>query len=92
MLNLHTKGELQRLPCGLAGRLGDVATWRRPSLDGLDRPLESVVRCSAFSTWFLGRPASPRPVDLALARLGLLLPCHVDPGSCDASQFGSGFR
>ena len=60
---------------GLAGlpsasQPGDVATRRRPSLDGLDRPLESVVSCSAFSMWFLGRPASPSPVGLALARLG----------------------
>ena len=82
---------------GLAGlpsasQPGDVATRRRPSLDGLDRPLESVVSCSAFSTWFLARPATPRPVGLALARLGPPLPCHVDPGSCDASQIGSGFR
>ena len=39
-----------------------------------------------FSTCFLGRPASPRPVGLALACLGPSLPCHIDPGSCDASQ------
>jgi len=68
------------------GRPGDVGTWRRPSLDGLDRPLESVVSCSAFSTWFLGRPASPRPVGLALAHLGPPLLCHVGPGSCDVPQ------
>ena len=65
---------------------------RRPSLDGFDRLLESVVSCSAFSTWFLGRPASPRPVGLALACLSPPLPCYVDPGSCDASQVGWGFR
>jgi hypothetical protein len=60
-------------------------------LDGLDSPLELVVKSSAFFTCFLGRPASPRPVGLALARLGPPLLCHVDPRSCDASQVGSGF-
>ena len=74
------------------GRPGDVGTWRRPSLDGLERLLESVVSCSAFFTWFLGWPASPRPVSLALAHLGPPLPCHVDPGTCDASQVDSGYR
>ena len=44
----------------------------------------------AFSMCFLGWPASPRPVSLALARLSSSLPCNVDPGSCDAPQVGSG--
>jgi len=69
---------------------GDCAIWRRPSLGGLDSSLESVVSCSAFSTCFLGRSASPRPVGLALAHLGPPLSCHVDPGSCDAPQAGLG--
>ena len=71
--------------------LGIVPSGTDLPLDGLDSLLESVVLCSAFSTCFLGRPASPRPVGLALAHLGPPLSCHVDPGSCDASQVGSGF-
>ena len=69
--------------------LGIVPSGTDLPLDGLDSLLESVVLCSAFSTWFLGRPASPRPVGLVLAHLGPPLPCHVDPGSCDTSQVGS---
>ena len=42
----------------------------------------------AFSMCFLGRPASPRPVGLALAHHGPSLPCHIDPGSCDTPQVG----
>jgi hypothetical protein len=43
-----------------------------------------------FCTWLIGRPASPRPVGLALAHLGPPLLCHVDQGSCVAPQVGSG--
>ena len=68
--------------------LGIVPSGTNLPLDGLDSLLESVVSCSAFSTWFLGRPATPRSVALALAHLGPPLPCHVDLGSCDVPQVG----
>ena len=66
--------------------LGIVPSGTNLPLDGLDSLLESVVSCSMFSTWFLGRPTSPTPVGLVLAHLRLLLPCHVDLGSCDVPQ------
>ena len=55
--------------------LGIMPSGTDLPLDGLDSLLESVVLCSAISTCFLGWSASPRPVGLALARLGPS--CHV---------------
>ena len=68
--------------------LGIVPSGTDLPLDGLDSPLESVVKCSAFFTCFLGRPASPRPVGLALAHFGPPMLCHIDQGSCVAPQVG----
>ena len=70
--------------------LGIVPSGTDLPLDSLDSLLESVVSCSAFSTWFLGWLASPRPVGLALAHLGPPLLCHVDQELYVVPQVGLG--
>jgi len=94
-LNFHSKPEVQRLQSGagwppLPAGLGIMPSGTNLLLDGLDSLLESVVSCSVFSTWFLGRLASLRPVGLALAHLGPLLLCHADQGLYVSPQIGLG--
>ena len=72
MLVLHAKGELQRPPGG-AGRPGDVAIWPPPLSERSGSPPEVGGSWVASTVTVRGRPASPRPAGLALARLGLLL-------------------
>ena len=85
VLVFHAKGELQRPPGG-AGQPRDVANWPLPLCGRSGSPPEVGGSCVASTMTIRGRPASPRPADLALARLGLLLLWHVALKAHIASQ------
>ena len=84
-LVFHAKAEQQMLPGG-AGRPGDVAAWPPPLQGRYGSPHEVSNSCVASTVTVRGRPASPRPAGLALARLGLLLLWHVALKAHIASQ------
>ena len=76
VLVFHAKGELQRPPGG-AGQPRDVANWPLPLCGRSGSPPEVGGSCVASTVTIRGRPASPRPAGLALARFGLLFLWHI---------------
>ena len=94
-LNFHTKGELQRMKGGAGqpplGRPAWGSCHLAPTFSGW-LGFSLGVGCELLDIFHVipRRPTSPRAVGLALAHLGPLLPCHVDPGSCDAPQVSLG--